>query len=331
VDFYKFSIGANQYPLYIMAKDTVRLDPDKVVDGARFCVGQYITFQLSPLPSGVVESDPIWILGGNFVNQKIPKQFPDGSDHYTREASHLLQPKTWGWWTSGGYDSPEEYSACLSCTLVFPNGNPSESLSVSGLFSMHRPDLYYRQVSQDIQVTLGQVNGQWTIAVSPGFFMLAKIHSKFDGQAEAGTTQRLNGHSTNDDVNDNTYGAWWLDKWEFYEIKLSETRKYYRVPVISGAEGDITIPRNAVQVKDDPFIKCSGRTELIKRFEDYVRFCPNDSDSIFVTLAKVSWHVRAVAVRSGNIYTTEGPQIAHVDTGLNDSEEFPEWDHTDSQ
>jgi len=128
-----------KYPLDVTANG-LPLDPDGVVPGADFCVGQYITFALGGIPGGVGSTDYRWSLGGLFVNTNIPSEFPNGSGYYTNEPAFLKLPSTWGWWVSGNFSPPDICSAFTDCTLIFYNGNPPIKVGVNGLFHMYRPN-----------------------------------------------------------------------------------------------------------------------------------------------------------------------------------------------
>ncbi len=151
-----FSGGAGGYDLVILANG-IALNPNSIAANANFCVGQNVSFSLSSLPSGVTATNFQWSLDGNFYNQMISPQNNKSSCTYTKNAS-LLKYATLptNWWTSGG--SPATYTANVTCTLVFTNGNPNRDFTASGKFTMYRPTATV-QAKPPFTVCLGSIDG----------------------------------------------------------------------------------------------------------------------------------------------------------------------------
>jgi hypothetical protein len=292
-----------------------------VATGANFCVGQDVSFQLqfTGLPTYAIATNFKWTLDGTFVNTNPPPQYSDGChDYYVENPAFLNLPSTWGWWVSGG--QPATYRSSVTCDLIFTNGIPSQPVNTSGEFTMYRPQIY-QSASQSPGIVL--TNGG--ILTSPSFSFLAFIHSAFNGQA--GTTQILNGYSTNSaGVGDNTANIWELDIYPFYPIYKNGPTT---VSVIAGADASNNPNYNWAGLGDDPSIPCSGTTVIHKDFRDYVRFSPSGSGNIFVTLGTLNWHVYATAELGTNGYFLTSTN-ASADPTVSGSTDFPYWTHTDN-
>jgi hypothetical protein len=183
---------------------------------------------------------------------------------------------------------------------------------------MHRPQINRSAVQQPgIVITNG------LLQTYPAFAFLAYIHSAFDGVA--GTTQLIDGYSTNSIVGTNTANTWALDNYVFYPIK---TNGLSQIPVIAGADGNAAGPNNLAAVGDDPKITCVGATVMHYDLMDYVRFCPGaPNPNIFVTLGTIKWHVYGTAMPETSGYVLSGPS-ASADPSVGDSMAFPVWTNT---
>ena len=131
--------GAPDFELTIKA-NSITLSKHVVAAGADFCVGQKVQFELSAFPDGVTATNFQWVLDGSFVNDHAQSN-SDSSDNYFENRDLLSNPIiTNCWWVSGGFNPPSTYNAKYSCTLLFTNGNPSQSNSATGLFNMYKPE-----------------------------------------------------------------------------------------------------------------------------------------------------------------------------------------------
>ena len=331
--------NAPQYQLVIKANN-ITLSNNAVATGANFCVGQNVSFNLTGLPDGVTATNFQWTLGGTYVNKCIPAPDANSSDTYTNDPSLLenavLQTN---WWVSGGYPS-NIYSALVKFDLIFTNGNPKQSDSVSGLFSMHRPKLVnFVPGSPSVGVVLHHKHqyGQsadgndrlWTVANEAHFKV--SVDSAFDGDVKI--TQLVNGVATN--LNDrflNSNGTDWLDN--------SETYPRSEKPV---TKGQCTGSISQTALTDKPSIICNGTTKYDADFKDYVRFNPDPNGSgIYVTLGILKWYTHSqtglstsnsitdyTPPRPNNLNLTEdtNPGSAAMDPNITESSKFPFWSH----
>ena len=150
-DDYSYPIpGFSEVPLAITANG-IALSNDVVVSGANFCVGQNIQFALGGLPNdgSVTATNFQWSFDGtyyNAYNMAVPGgTFPMCSYVSYEDAGLLKHSMLTNWWMTGGVgentdpNTPAVYTARLSCTLVFKNNKPSQTVNISGLYNMFRP------------------------------------------------------------------------------------------------------------------------------------------------------------------------------------------------
>jgi hypothetical protein len=119
------------------------LDPNDVAPSAAFVVGQAVTFALSTnLPPGIIATNFQWSFQGNYFNSQSNavqgETFPQCSTVPYVDSNLLTLNQTTNWWVSGGLNPPSNYTAFLSCMLMFTNGN-SQEYQTQGQFSMVRP------------------------------------------------------------------------------------------------------------------------------------------------------------------------------------------------
>ena len=127
----------------------VALAPDIAATGAHFCVGQNVPFQLEPPPPGVMATNFQWTLEGTYVNARsnaVPGvTWPTCSTTQYVDSSLLTTNPTTAWWVSGGAgentdpNTPAVYTASVSYSLLFTNGNPQQQCAAQGQFNMYRP------------------------------------------------------------------------------------------------------------------------------------------------------------------------------------------------
>ena len=142
--FYKFGIAQRKYSLRVVANGTA-LDSNRVVQGADFCVGQYMTFWLKSSPP-YVSSIFNWSLAGVFENAETNPCPTCSTDPYVDQGL-LAQPSTTAWWVSGG--SPETYNSTVQATFIFANGQ-SITASEAGQFHMFRPQATVTTITGDV-------------------------------------------------------------------------------------------------------------------------------------------------------------------------------------
>lgn len=319
---YTRTVNGQEDPLKVAANGVV-LDPSVVVTDAHFCVGQDVPLALIGLPDGVTATNFQWTLAGTYVNECIPAPNTNSSAIYTNEPALLKNAViTNCWWVSGA-SNPPTYQASVTYTLLFTNGNPPHTSDTSGRFTMHRPQLYaYTNFSPTIGANIWTNQSDhvvYLITTNPGAYFKTYLHSAFGGQA--GVTQLANGYMTNTAGGRVTGGTYALDTQEFYPSDYTDSNGL--IPVIAGAQG--AFDHNIAVLGDVPGINCHGHTEMHLAFADYIRFQPNQSGSIFVTLGKVNWHIYATANSATNGYVLGGPPDGAIDPSYTDSQEFPRW------
>ena len=132
---YTFGVGRQKYTPTITANDGP-LDPDTVVNGADFCVGQYIKFDITGLPSRVYDLTVVWTLPGTFVNTNSD---PNCDLFYEENAAILKPPQgtsaTHCWYVKDGQPLTASVRLLYRCTV---NGKLFDQ-TVTGQFNVHRP------------------------------------------------------------------------------------------------------------------------------------------------------------------------------------------------
>ena len=117
------------------------LEPDVVVPGADFCVGQFITFSLhGVLDDSVAAKKYQWCFGGVFYNQDT-NPCPTCSTDPIVNPNLLTNSYTTCWFVSASDGLPDIDSASVTCTMTFHNGQPPLTVNANGLFNMWRPQV----------------------------------------------------------------------------------------------------------------------------------------------------------------------------------------------
>jgi hypothetical protein len=337
------SVSAPGYPYYVFnvesAKETPRiaassegggatLDPDKVVDGARFCVGQRLIFNVAwdATPPAIQTNTFKWSFTGTFVNDWTQPSAM-GSKDYSNNPSLLSNEVQTNWWTSGAYSPPASYQADVTVVTVFTNGQ-SATNPLTGLFSIHKPQLYgfqnrYPLGTSNYADPAGVVYTNYQtqepfLVVSPGGGFRGYIHSKFAG--EAGITQLLNGSGSNGFGAVTTTNTYQADNDEFFTTVAWNPTGL--MPVLVDADGTLT--NNFLFMSDSPSINCKNNTGFHWDFIDYIRFKPGGTHSIFVTLGIVKWHIYTTAVLSNGDYVVTSSDGTN-DTMWTLTNAFPIW------
>lgn len=307
-DFYTFEVGAQKYKLVISANYTP-LDPNTVVPGANFCVGQYIPFSGGfdpPLLENPVFGPIKWALGGTFVNDHT-QPYPNGSDNYFMNPDKLTNPATYAWWVSGGM--PKQYEARLGEGLTFANGQ-YVVVTGNGLFNMFRP-----QAKVTTQTTSVNVNS------SRGYLALVFADSSARGITFYHTI--------------NTFGfsgsILWAQVVSSPVYQLQDTSSTWHLVTPNGPApyGDDPIPYQGFY-GPDPYdapnlgLPSSGymRAGASSSFEMWMMFQP--PGGIWVPLRVVNWSWSGSA--------TNGPSGWGLQSGNNspnptdfDTETYPVW------
>jgi hypothetical protein len=141
---FRASAEPTKHKLKIRVNDNILLESDKVVDDARFCVGQQVrfTYEFDPeLTAQIQEKVVDWTFKGKYVNDHTNavsnKTYPDCSVNYFENRDLLENEVVTNWWVSGKYPH-EEYSAKFGVNLEFANGQQAVPVT-KGLFHMMRP------------------------------------------------------------------------------------------------------------------------------------------------------------------------------------------------
>ena len=334
--------GASKYKPYITANG-VRLDPSEIK--ATNCVGQKIAFRLvfdPSLPDAPTSSNYQWLLSGKYVNAKKWLAAYDGSGNYVLTSCHpdkswsregangmtppyctfyqliewpLTQSETGAWWVSGG-----KKSAGCNAELTFANGQ-SVQIVESGKFQMLRPEI--TSVDPPSPITPGGSIVELGGPLGPMWLMLANGPMNFSVH-----------------ISQNCYGKFGVTQLVKYEIGTglpvppfqwlqSSDGQYY----LDGSsefyspEKDVT---QACRLDDSPAV------ELIYywgqydgRWKSYVRFTPNGSDSIPITLGRIDWSWSSWAEQSAPYLDQDwavDPTLDVVDgPTLHSDDSFPEW------
>jgi len=313
-DFYTFSVDKQKYELAVQANGTT-LDPNVVVDGAKFCVGQYIPF--SPVwspsePPGIQTKLVKWSFDGNFVNDWILPS-DTSSKNYYQDSSLLANETTSAWWVKGGSE------AGLGEGLTLDNGQ-YVAVAANGKFSMYRPSAVMVNPDQNGSPTviwetpwysvLGLEHGAIQLGVASVTnnmsYLLRVISSDFSGDAKI--TQLCNIDASG--LDSGCAGC------------LDGVDPYTDTGVLKNSNP--TGNANILNLDDAPDANTNtGTIYMDDSFVDYVMFKP-DGDGIYVPLAKVTWDVNASVIYSATdiSQTVDGP------TGPTDSDEFPQWTNT---
>jgi hypothetical protein len=300
--FYIFNVEEQKYTLSITANTT-----NLSTATPEFCVGQQVNLQAtwSPaLPSGT-QKWAEWTLGGDFIdNFYYPSGYSNPSLIYTNDPNYLTNEFAQVWWISGDYDNPPAYRVNFSEELTFANGQ-SATLSAVGQIKMFRPSVtgfsvgsprsFLMLTNDHNQLALAYGN-KYTPGDTPpyyGAWWNATINSTYAGSW--GLTQVIkaleavwvgeNTIPTFDSLNDAV-----ADAGEFYNITDAGTQSdgSWNYAVTNAAS-------HAIEFQDFPeepvntYLWTSVEVNFADS-QDYIRFKPAGSGSIYVTLGIVKWN-----------------------------------------
>jgi len=338
-----------KYKPYLTANG-IRLDPDKIVSVAEFCVGQKIIFKLEFDPSlpDLKTNQNNWFLPAKYVNAKEEWNSFDNSFHivtcdpqieyFSRYAGYgeslnpactryqevnwpLTQPETGAWWVSGG-------PKAVTCfpTLTFNNGQ-EVSLSEHGNFNMLKPEItriapQHTPFGGTVTVVAGELR-----LLSNAMNYYAYISKTYPGQF--GITQLINRFywtilgPTFVPIWSSTHGDYWLDTSEYYDGLTQITLDASEYP--SPAE----YPAYSELIDGPGFGMLMIGASCNVNCRDYIRFTPSGSDSIPITLERVDWTWNSVAEQDISLtWHITGDAVTGPDEVGDDS--FPEWQNVDS-
>ena len=322
--------GQQKYRLHVLAQ-TLQLEPDVVVNGANFCVGQNVPFQLETPPAGVTATNFRWTLTGTYVNDHT-NAGPGSSENYFQNANLLTnEVLTNCWWVSGGFSPPQTYQATVTYTLVSTNGTPPKSDVAKGRFNMYRPTATISALTTRVTVT--NYNGQPQILFgvyqllpgfdAPGitFYNTLTIPTDSSGYVFRGTNEWVQVNYSTPEV--------------FQGINSTN---YQKVQNGSDPYGDYPIPYQVFMTdpdtgRDTPYdrpktpLPSSGfvRYEASDDFKMWMMFRPESG--IAVPLSVVSWRWHGIATNSGTGTwgLASSPGDHTVDPVGTPTEVFPLW------
>ncbi len=301
VDYYTFSVDATKHIPFITANG-MRLDPDEIK--ATNCVGQKVVFALGfdpAWPENVQTTSYQWLLSGKYVNA-WEEYSGINWNNYVMTICHpatnwvsrehfgtapappycklyktldwpLKQSQTGAWWVSGG-----RKSAGCNAEITFNNGQKA-TVVPTGKFQMLKPEITL--VQQDYPhggmietnneatpfplLSLGNGPMSFKVYISqtyPGKFGLTQLV-----KMEAGTHMILPPFVHTD----STDGSFWLDgSTEFYNDEVNFT--------------------SASQLDDAPgFQLIETYGYYFGDWKVFVRFTPDGSGSIPITLGRIDW------------------------------------------
>jgi hypothetical protein len=301
--------GQQKYNLHVLAQ-TLPLQPDLVANGANFCVGQNVPFQLETPPAGVTAMNFQWTLEGTYVNDHTNAVHggspPTSSENYFENTNWLANPVVTNcWWVSGGFNPPQTYEALVSCWLVFANGNAPQPYEAEGQFTMHRPRVIMLNPALHgtpanvwrSSPSLWQLGGAGQIGLGLSSeslitnnmsYVVGIVSSNFAGHAKI--TQVCSINATGAGM---THCTNWLDSADPYN------QSAYRGVLMNFIPTNPLGGLNTMNLDDAPSASAtlSQSIHMDDSFIDYVMFTPDESgpNSIYVPLGAISWSTTAGA------------------------------------
>ena len=155
---------ATKYTPAITVNNAVTLDPDSVTNGADYCVGESLQFDVTGLPSPVYDLTAIWTLPGTFVNTNSD---PNCDLFYEKNTAFLQPPQgtssTHCWYVKDGLPLTASVHVYYRCTQ---NGKLFDE-TITGKFNVHRPTTALASPYQpDGAPTARILNGTLSLGVS---------------------------------------------------------------------------------------------------------------------------------------------------------------------
>jgi hypothetical protein len=311
VDHYVFSVDKQKYTPVVTA-NSVPLDPDMVVDGAKFCVGQLVTFGVSGLPD-YVDSVQHWTLPGNYVNESYA--YSPVCTSYRKNTDLLTNLTTPCWYV----DKVDAGTASIGMNLHFSNGQ-YVSVAAQGKFDILKPKVGWT----------GKQPG--TIAVD-NIYEYSGIHLHF-------------GYWLPDNPPESQDPGMKFTK----TIPPGDSRGYFPIQLISrsleacgkngivghysanGLDGGVNALRWLDGVGyyiDDPGVDCNvtdNHEWISDSFQTTLMFDPETGSSIAVPLKLITWHWSGTADNlSMGWQLTSSPDAHAVDSSDQDTTAFPVW------
>ena len=311
---------ATKHKLLIWANSRL-LEPDKVADDAKFCVGQWLGFvptweQLPPYagdPPGVSAPPAYdWTMSSKYVNRKSQ---PNSAGCVTYDVDLNLL-KYWmpnAWYISGG-----DKNIRLNLTLQFNNGQ-SAKLSESGKFNVFRPTVSFPFTT--IPPMIPMLTNGWLQLGNASQYggddvgtmnFNAKITSKTPFTGNGNWTQLIQRSASYPDNATDTGGRYDLDTSIHYNTSDASIT----------LRGNNPIPYGIVDFYDSPGVGEWTLWSITIRdnFQTYLVFRPDGHvANIWVTLGIVTWGWGAT--ESGTILLSP----TNTPPTYQDSDSFPVW------
>ena len=322
-EFYHFGVGQQKHKLRLAANGYV-LEPDKVVAGAAFCVGQKVTFtaQWDPALVGVSSNAYDWVMSTKYVNHSWQHCRYDefgnaiyyGSVNYDTDPEVRKLAAPWAWWVTGG-----DKNVKLDLTVHFDNGQ-SGRVSEKGKFGMHRPTVTMMPFSPE---------ESYRQFFTTSYGLACKLQYGADNESGSGQMRYrvkiltgCKGDAGITQICDLDYS-----NPAFQCVgRLDGNKEFYNDTQRIWVQANHLADGNVLMFFDGPWNKWTSPNRLKGHFRDYVRFRPTGSESIYVTLGIVTWDMHAVAERiefSGVWELTTDVHPAPV--GPDSDDTFPEW------
>jgi hypothetical protein len=311
----------------IMA-NLITLSPDHVVDGAEFCVGQYVSFFLEFNPElNYVNLVGSWRLPDKFVNERwqhftVGPVTGDmsyyGSVNY-RINNNLLNNTnhTVCWFVNG-----QGGKASIGANLRFPNGHYA-SVAAIGKFAVVKPhevDFDWDPITVQFHVMDDGTSDQVDAAVNWLTYIERPDH--FTGTA---TYAQLIARDYNYNYicvgiltwthSFTTSGEYWLDKDYPYGVDTPVHFDLSENPVKHVDHGD------------SPGLdaRCYFNTSVVitDHFKTYLQFQPDSAGSIPVTIGRIDWGWSCSALKTNGVWSW----TPHKDnpTPHWEDDSFPQW------
>ena len=185
----------------VIVANGVTLDPDTVTNGADFCVGQHIQFDVTGLPAYHYQNDDlaVWKLPGTFVNTNSD---PNCDLFYEKNTALLTRHyatdgiiSTFCWYVLDG----QQVTVSVDVYYDFRNAGKVFKQTITGKFNVHRP--------MTVTATPYQPDGTPTVMVTNGWLSLGwnrdrdmsfghQIQTDNFCSGQAGYTQLISGEYT---------------------------------------------------------------------------------------------------------------------------------------
>ena len=325
------SIQTNKYtPTINLTTSTTNANLSTCVP--EVCVGQQVTFTLNGLPtSSISNMVGSWHLPGNYVNYCytpiLMPEVPSGtvSDSYYNVSSMLDDTNRTSCWFINGNGG----TVTVGLNLQLLSGQ-YVTVGAKGSFRVFRPTMDHFSITSPGTIQCDDSTS--CIELSGIAFEAHVVSSDFAGKLN--WTQLINRSYVSINPVDyiilSTYGSFWLDCREFYNIDTTTSGDYdqdappkHKI-IDKGGVAD-------VQLEDNPAVgERLGVTSITDQFKSYLVFNPDttDGNNIWVTLGRVDWGWHAsvgVSAFGINGAAIIPGSISNTPPTFTNTDEFPVW------